>query len=71
MDIPDANAPIWRAIVTKQKEANFSFLGLKFLLVKLENSPHSDDKKAAELRAMIVKNAKHPKVQADLKKLLR
>lgn len=71
MNIPDQNAPIWKQIVRNEKQATFSFLGLKFLLVKLQSSPKSDADKAAELHAMILKNANHPKVQADLGSILR
>jgi hypothetical protein len=76
MNVPEANHPAWRAIVTGGKRLHFEFLAAQVfmgrvgVLLAQDNSPKNVDRLINELRALFAANASHPKIQRDLANML-
>ena len=76
MNIPPANAPIWRDIITGKVKYNFEYLAAKLLLGTLSRtldqdpSPANLDKCCETLRDLFVCNTDQPLVQNDLKTIM-
>ncbi len=74
MDVPGKFNPVWKAILTGQKEVAFSFLAVNIFLSRakmdVKNNPDTLDKYVGEIWELFNKNAHLPSVQKDLAKIL-
>jgi hypothetical protein len=76
MALPSPYSPIWRKLVSGEKECDFEFLATKIFIGRArvvllrDNSPQTVESLATGLRNIFHKNQSHPAVERDIAKLV-
>jgi hypothetical protein len=70
IDVPASNNPVWKELISGQKNVTFTFLATKLLLFRLQmetrKNPGIMDKSITELRDLFQKHVNLESVQRDL-----
>ncbi len=73
MQVPSKDHPVWRDLITGQKNAQLSFLAAKIMIARLrlghQANPASLSSSSAELWAIYANNSQLASVQKDLTSL--